>query len=86
MRSENPNSEVERAPGCPECAGITTHSPDCSQSAKNAVECLPLGYDYSHLVGSPLRESDQVFDAAEFDALLTADDRTLLRFGMRIAW
>ena len=50
------------------------------------MECIPYGYDYSHLAGSPSRQRDEGFDAVQFDALLTADDRNLLRFGMRIAW
>jgi hypothetical protein len=50
------------------------------------VECVPIAYDYSHLVGSPLKQPDRGFDAAEFDALLTADDRILLHSGMHIAW
>jgi hypothetical protein len=86
MRFENPGSEVERAQHCPECGGMTIHSPDCSRHGKTAVECVPYGYDYSHLVGSPLRQGDEGFDAAQFDGLLTADDRILLRFGMHIGW
>jgi hypothetical protein len=50
------------------------------------VESILPGYGYSHLVGSPLRQRDQGFDAADFEALLTADDRILLSFGMHIAW
>jgi hypothetical protein len=85
MRFENPDSEVERAKHCPEC-GMTTHSPDCSRRGKTGMECVPYGYDYSHLVGSPPRQRDEGFDVVRFDALLTADDRNLLRFGMHIAW
>ena len=85
MRFENPDSELGRKQHCPEC-GKTTHSPDCSRRGKTAMECVPYGYDYSHLVGSPSQQRDEGFDAVQFDALLTADDRNLLRFGMRIAW
>jgi hypothetical protein len=50
------------------------------------MERVPYGYDYSHLVGSPSQKRDEGFDAIQFEALLTADDRNLLRFGMHIAW
>jgi hypothetical protein len=50
------------------------------------MECVPPGYNYSHLVGDPVRETDRRFDAAQFDGLLTDEDRTLLRIGMHIAW
>jgi hypothetical protein len=86
MRFENPGSEVERAQHCPECGGMTAHSPDSSPRGKTVMECIPYGYDYSHLVGSPSRQRDEGFDAVQFDALLTADDRNLLRLGMHIAW
>jgi len=46
----------------------------------------PNGCDSSHLVGSPLKQFDERFDATQFDALLTDYDRILLRFGMHIAW
>ena len=86
MRFENPDSEVERAQHCPECRGIIIHLLDCSRSAETTVECALPRYDYSHLVGDPLLEHGQAFDATRFDELLTADDRLLLRFGMHIAW
>ena len=86
MRFENFDSEAERAQHCPECGGATTHSPDCSRPGRTIVEGLPSEYNYSHLGGSPLRQRDQEFDAIEFDALLSADDRMLLRFGMHIGW
>jgi len=47
---------------------------------------LPNGCDSSLLIGSPLKQHDERFDAAQFDALLTDYDRILLRFGMRISW
>jgi hypothetical protein len=47
---------------------------------------LPNGCDPSHLVGSAVKQHDERFDAAQFDALLTDYDRVLLRFGMRISW
>ena len=86
MRFENPKSEIEYAQWCPECGKAATHFPDCPRSAKTAVERVPLGYNYSHLVGDPVRRSNHGFDAAQFDGLLTDDDRTLLRLGMHIAW
>ena len=86
MRFGNPNNEAERARRCPECGKTTTHSPDCSRRGRTAVDCIPSGYDYSHLVGSPSRQREEGFDTTEFDGLLTPDDRILLRFGMHIAW
>ena len=47
---------------------------------------FPNGCDYSHLVGSPVKQPDERFDAEEFDALLTDYDRILLRFCMRTSW
>jgi hypothetical protein len=85
MRLENPNNEAKRARRCTECGGIATHSPDCSRGGR-VVDCIPSGYDHSHLAGSPSRQREEGFDAAEFDGLLTPDDRILLRFGMHIAW
>ena len=63
-----------------------THLPDCPRYAKAALECVPPGYNYSHLVGDPVRQTDHRFDAAQFDGLLTDEERTLLRLGMHIAW
>jgi hypothetical protein len=86
MRYENHDGAAERAQHCPECGGITTHPPDCSRRGETDKESTQFGYDYSHLVGSPLKQPDRGFDAAEFDALLTTTDRILLRSGMHIAW
>ena len=86
MRIENTHSEVERPRRCPEYGEAATHLPDCPRYAKAALECVPPGYNYSHLVGDPVRQTDHRFDAAQFDGLLTDDDRTLLRLGMHIAW
>jgi hypothetical protein len=47
---------------------------------------IPEGYDYSHLIASPAKQDDKVFDTARFDGLLTDYDRILLGFGMRITW
>jgi hypothetical protein len=43
-------------------------------------------YDYSHPIGSSLKQHDKEFDAAGFDRPLTDYDRMLLRFGMHILW
>jgi hypothetical protein len=60
-----------------DCTGVT--EPD------GAVH-LPNGCDSSHLVGSPVKQFYERFDATQFDALLTDYDRMLLRLGMHIAW
>ena len=71
---------------CPECRKIGVHSPGCTRLVKSAIQFLPPGYDYSHLLDRTGRSSDHVFDAAHFGDLLTNEDRILLRYGMRITW
>lgn len=58
-----------------------------AEDAEFVVEVhLPNGCGYSHLGGSLVKQPDERFDAAKFDALLSDYDRILLRFGMRISW
>lgn len=55
--------------------------PNCTDPAAASVADR---YDYSHLVGSPVKQHDKGFDAPQFDGLLTDYDRILLRFGMHV--
>ena len=57
--------------------------PNCTDAT---AESVAEGYDYSHLVGSPVTQRDKGLDAAQFDGLATDYDRILLRFGMHILW
>jgi len=60
---------------------------DCTGATEpDGAVHLPNGCDSCHLVGSPVKQFDERFDATQFDALLTDYDRILLRFGMHIAW
>ena len=50
---------------------------------KAVINCVPIEYDYSHLVDR-LEEQPEERKRTGFDALLTDYDRILLRFGMHI--
>jgi hypothetical protein len=89
MQSENANNENERDEYQLNCE--ETMPLDCEHRplhGKTVATPVPDGYDYSHLVGDPVKQhdkgSDTRFDAALFDLLLTDYDRILLQFGMHI--
>ena len=85
MRFENSDREIECLGCCPECTVTTaTHCGHCLQHGRTFAVHLPNGCDYSHLVGSPVKQHDKRYEAAQFDGLLTDYDRILLRFGMHI--
>jgi hypothetical protein len=87
MQFTNSYSEYGCAGCCPECAGTKLpHCTHCPQFRRAVAAPVPDGYDYSHLVGSPGKQTDEIFDAVRFDGLLTAYDRLLLKFGMHISW
>jgi len=52
----------------------------------DSVVHFPNGHDSCHLIDSPVKQIDEQFDAAQFDALVTDYDRILLKFGMHITW
>jgi hypothetical protein len=87
MHSENHYCEHDCSGCCPDCILTTQpHCAHCPQYGRDEGAQIPEGYDYSHLVGSPAKQGDKIFDAARFDGLLTDYDRTLLEFGMGISW
>ena len=87
MHFENYYSENDCSGCCPEC-NLTTqfHCTHCPQYGRVGGVRLPEGYDYSHLIASPVKQDAKVFDATRFDGLLTDYDRILLGFGMGISW
>ena len=87
MRFENYYGENDCSGCCPECMLTTeSHCAHCAQFRRAGGVHIPEGYDYSHLIASPAKQDDKVFDTARFDVLLTEYDRILLGFGMRITW
>lgn len=87
MQSANHHSESKCGACCPECTSTTPlHCAHCPQYRKAVAVHLEDGYDYRHLIGSPVKQHDKRFDAAQFDGLRTDYDRMLLRFGMQILW
>ena len=86
MLLKNEHHQISCYRCCPEC--IVTRSSHCAHcpAYRNTVAPqVPDGYDYSHLVDGPVKQRDMVFDAAQFDGLLTDYDRILLGFGMHIS-
>ena len=86
MRFENYYGENNCSACCPECMLTECHCAHCPQFRRAGSVHIPEGYDYSHLIASPAKQDDKVFDTARFDVLLTEYDRILLGFGMRITW
>jgi hypothetical protein len=86
MQSKNSYSEAQCGTCCPECIVTRphhcTHCPEYGRATVNVEDA----HDYSHLIGNPVRPREEEFDAAQFDGLLTDDDRILLGFGMHILW
>jgi len=86
MHFENYYSERDCSGCCPECILTTqSHCTHCLQYGRVDGVRIPEGYDYSHLIASPVKQNDKLFDATRFDGLLTDYDRILLGFGMRIS-
>jgi hypothetical protein len=92
MQFENSYSDVKCPECCPEC--IETTAPHCSHCSRSycppygeavAVH-LPNRRDYSHLVGDPAKQHDEVVHPVPSMKMLTDYDRLLLRFGMHIQW
>ena len=81
MRFGNYYGENDCSGCCPECMLTTeSHCAHCPQFGRAGGVHIPEGYDYSHLIASPAKQDDKVFDATRFDGLLTDYDRLLLGF------
>ena len=85
MQLGNKHSDNHCGACCPECTNtVSLHCAHCPQYRKTVAVRLEDGYDYSHLLNSPVKQHDKRFDAAQFDGLLTDYDRILVGFGMHI--